>query len=454
MKVLRLHDTAEGRLVDVEPREPGRFSMYVCGPTVYDVPHIGHARMALVFDVLRRYLEWSGLDVTFVSNITDIEDKIIARANERRIPFEELTTTYEKAWYDAMDQMGVRRPDADPHATAYVEKMVDFIGGLIDRGHAYETSDGVYFSIETLPGYGLLARQPLESLRAGASERLEQAEDKRSPFDFALWKKAKPGEPTWPSPWGPGRPGWHIECTVMSLDLLGDGFDLHGGGQDLAFPHHENERAQALGGGHEFARHWVHNGWVEVEGKKMSKSLGNFTDLTDLLEQADARAYRLLILQSHYRSPLEVTGDTIERAERSLASLDAFARRTSDLPRADADVTVLERFVEAMDNDLQTPEATALLFDTTTRANAALDAGDVDTAATLAAAAKEIAGAMGLELRATAGEVDAATAALVRQRDEARAAKDFAAADRIREQLVASGWVVEDTASGTKVRRP
>ncbi|MBV8980034.1 MAG: cysteine--tRNA ligase, partial [Acidimicrobiia bacterium] len=404
-------------------------------------------------DVLRRYLEWTGLEVTFVSNITDIEDKIIARANERGIPFEQLTQTYEKAWYEASDALGIKRPDADPHATAYVDKMVDFIAELIERGHAYETSDGVYFSIETLPGYGLLARQPLESLQAGASERLDEPEDKRAPFDFALWKKAKPGEPTWPSPWGDGRPGWHIECTVMSLDLLGDGFDLHGGGRDLAFPHHENERAQALGAGHTFARRWVHNGWVEVEGTKMSKSLGNFTNIADLLERADARAYRLLVLQSHYRSPLEVTGDTIARAEESLAGLDAFARRTAALPQAEPDAGVLAQFRELMDDDLQTPRATALLFDTVKRANALVDAGESARAGTAAAAAKEIAGAMGLELRVATDDIDDATADLVLQRDEARAAKDFATADRIRDELVAAGWVVEDTSAGTTVRR-
>src|SRR5437764_6572616 len=338
--MVRIRDTLLRDTVELTTRDPGKVSMYVCGPTVYDVPHIGHGRFALVFDVLRRYLEWTGLDVTYVSNITDIEDQIIARANKRGIPTTELTTTYEKAWYDALDRLGIKRPDADPHATAYVGRMVEFITTLIERGHAYETSDGVYFSIETLPGYGLLARQSLDSLRAGASERLDPAEDKRAPFDFALWKKAKPGEPTWPSPWGDGRAGWHIECTVMSLDLLGDGFDLHGGGQDLAFPHHENERAQALGAGHQFARHWVHNGWVEVEGTKMSKSLGNFVNLTELLERADGRAYRLLILQSHYRSPLEVKGHTIRRAENSLDGLDAFARRTADLPAANPDATV------------------------------------------------------------------------------------------------------------------
>jgi cysteinyl-tRNA synthetase len=239
----------------------------------------------------------------------------------------------------------------------------------------------------------------------------------------------------------------------MSLDLLGDGFDVHGGGQDLMFPHHENERAQALGGGHQFARHWVHNGFVEVAGEKMSKSLGNFTNLTDLLEQADGRAYRLLVLQSHYRSPIDVTGDTIQRAEKSLAGLDAFARRTGDLPVAESDAVVVDRFREHMDNDLQTPEATALLFDTVTRANAALDSGDSSAAASLAAAAKEIAGAMGLELRADVDEIDAATAVLVVQRDEARARKDYAEADRIRSELEAMGWVVEDTPSGTQVRR-
>ncbi|MCU1449118.1 MAG: cysS [Acidimicrobiales bacterium] len=452
--MFRLHDTAEGSVVDVEPREPGKFSMYVCGPTVYDVPHIGHGRFALVLDVLRRYLEWTGLDVTYVSNITDIEDKIIKRANERGIPTEELTRTYETAWYDAIDRLGVKRPNADPHATAYVETMVEFIAELVERGHAYQTSDGVYFSIDTLPDYGLLLHQPLESLRAGGSERVGAAEDKRAPFDFALWKKAKPGEPTWSSPWGEGRPGWHIECTVMSLELLGDGFDVHGGAQDLIFPHHENERAQALGAGHEFARHWVHNGFVEVAGEKMSKSLGNFTNLTDLLDQIDGRAYRLLVLQAHYRSPIDVTRDALTQATEGLDRLDTFARRVADLPAADADTATLAAFRRQMDNDLQTSEAVALLFETVRRSNAALDAGDSASAAELAAAVQQIASAVGLALNASRDEVDDATAELVRQRDEARKNKDFAAADRIRDELVAMGWVVEDTSGGTEVRRP
>jgi len=451
MNVVRLHDTAEGRVVDIVPREPGKFSMYVCGPTVYDVPHLGHGRQTLIYDVLRRYLEWSGVDVHHVSNVTDVDDNIINRAAEQGRSPDEVVAEYEAAYWDAMDALGVLRPTEDPHASAYIDRMVELIGELIDRGVAYVTSDGVYLDTSQVPGYGLLALQPLDELRAGA--RVEVEEEKRSPLDFALWKKAKPGEPTWPAPWGAGRPGWHTECVVMSLDLLGEGFDLHTGGLDLRFPHHENERAQAVALGREFSRHWMHHGFVEVAGAKMSKSVGNYTSLTDLLERTDPRAYRLLVLQSHYRSPMEVLPENIEPAERSLATLDAFARRTADLPSATPDADTLDAFRADMDDDLDTPGAVALLFNTVRGANAALDAGHAAAAAPLIAAAKEIAGALGLELRVGADEVDEATAELVRQRDEARAAKDFAAADRIRDELVAAGWVVEDTPGGTQVRR-
>ncbi|HEY2330351.1 MAG TPA: cysteine--tRNA ligase, partial [Acidimicrobiales bacterium] len=292
--MIRLHDTATGRVRELSLRDPGKVSMYVCGPTVYDLPHLGHGRFVLVFDVLRRYLGWTGLDVTYVSNITDVDDNIIRRAERERRSEPEVAAEFEGVWWEALDRLHVTRPDADPHATAWVPQMVDMVGDLVERGMAYETSDGVYLEAEKVEGYGLLARQPLGSLRAGA--RVEANDEKRSPVDFAVWKKAKPGEPSWPSPWGPGRPGWHTECVVMSLGLLGDGFDIHGGGQDLAFPHHENERAQAVALGRPFARHWVHNGWVVVEGEKMSKSLGNFTTLVDLLERTDQRAYRLLVL--------------------------------------------------------------------------------------------------------------------------------------------------------------
>jgi cysteinyl-tRNA synthetase len=448
--MLRLHDTAKGAVVPFEPREAGKVSMYVCGPTVYGPPHMGHGRFSLVFDVLRRYLRWSGNEVTYVSNITDIDDKIIERAQREERDWREITSRCESVWYRAMDALGVERPDHDPHATAYVEQMVALIARLVDAGAAYETSDGVYFQSERVDDYGLLARQPLDSLRAGA--RVEGGEEKRSAVDFALWKKAKPGEPTWPSPWGPGRPGWHTECVVMSLDLLDEDFDIHGGGQDLAFPHHENERAQAVADGRRFARLWLHNGFVEVEGTKMSKSLGNVRNLVDLVEQYDPRAYRLLVLRSHYRSPIDVTDDSLRDAEVALERLDTFARATAALEPVEPDAEALARFRDAMDDDLDTPAATALVFDLVRRANTLLGAGDAAGAAPLAAAVREVTGALGLETRASGGEVPPELLELARQRDEARAARDWATADALRDEIKSQGYVVEDTPTGTVVR--
>jgi cysteinyl-tRNA synthetase len=315
-----------------------------------------------------------------------------------------------------------------------------------------------------VPGYGLLARQPLESLRAGA--RIEADEEKRSPLDFVLWKKAKRGEPSWEAPWGAGRPGWHTECVVMSLDLLGEGFELHGGGQDLMFPHHENERAQAVADGKEFARHWMHNGWVTVGGEKMSKSLGNFTSLADLLARSDARAYRLLVLRSHYRSPIEVTPDTIAQAEAGLSRLDELARRFA-LPdllaqgpptgpgsaAGDVDPEAVEAFTAAMDDDLDTPGALATVFDLARRANTAADARDAVAADRAAGTAALLAAALGLRLQGGAGDaVDEAAAALVQARDDARAARDWGRADALRDELEAAGWLVEDSAEGTRIR--
>jgi cysteinyl-tRNA synthetase len=476
--VLQLHDTAAGAVVPLRLREPDRVSLYVCGPTVDGAPHLGHGRFSLVFDVLRRYLLFTGLAVTYVSNITDIEDKIIERAAEQGIRESELTATYEAVWWEAMDALGVLRPDETPHATAYVERMVSLVADLMARGVAYETGDGVYLSVMDVPGYGLLAHQSLDSLRSGA--RVEADEQKRSPLDFVLWKKAKPGEPTWESPWGPGRPGWHTECVVMSLDLLGDGFDLHGGAIDLIFPHHENERAQAVAAGREFARHWVHNGWVTVDGEKMSKSLGNFTSLSDLLDRSDARAYRLLVLRSHYRRPIEVTPDTVADAEAGLARLDELARRFEladplafgpvvdpcrDGRDGDADgnggaggdgvdSVAITRFRERMDDDLDTPGALAGVFDLVRRANAAADAGDMAGAGRSATTAALLCAALGLALRGgSGGEADPATAELVRLRDQARAERDWARADALRAELEEAGWVVEDGPDGTRIRR-
>jgi cysteinyl-tRNA synthetase len=448
--MLRLFDTAQGAVVPLEPRTPGEVSMYVCGPTVYGPPHLGHGRFSLVFDVLRRYLLWSGYEVRYVSNITDIDDNIINRAAEEGRTTDEVVEEYERVWYEAMDAIGVLRPTHDPHATAYVDQMVELIGRLIDAGDAYETSDGVYFSPEVVSDYGLLARQSIESLRSGA--RVEIGDEKRSPIDFALWKKAKPGEPAWPSPWGPGRPGWHTECVVMSLDLLGEGFDIHGGGQDLAFPHHENERAQAVADGKRFANHWVHNGFVEVGGEKMSKSLHNYVDLLDLVGSTDPRAYRLLVLRSHYRSPVEVNKDTTDDASRALERLDALARRASSFPPATPDAHSLDEFRAAMDDDLDTPRAVALLFTLAGRANQAADDGDVEAAARWAATVAEVAGAVGLELHGEVGEVPEAITALARRRDDARAARDWTTADALRDEITAAGFVVEDTPAGTEVR--
>ena len=463
--MLRLHDTATGTVHPLELRAEGKVSMYVCGPTVYDLPHIGHGRYNLVFDVLRRYLLFTGLDVHYVSNVTDVDDNIIRRAAEQGRSEPDVAAEFEGRWWEAMDALGVLRPDDTPHATAYIAQMIDLVADLLARGVAYETGDGVYLDVSQVEGYGLLARQSLESLRAGA--RVESNEEKRSPLDFALWKGAKEGEPSWGSPFGVGRPGWHTECVVMSLDLLGDGFDLHGGGQDLAFPHHENERAQAVAEGRPFARHWVHNGWVVVGGEKMSKSLGNFTSLTDLLARSDARAYRLLVVRSHYRSPIEVTTETVADAEKGLDRLDALARRFG-LPDliaeagrgyvlegdvADADPDALAAFRRRMDDDLDTPGALADIFELVSAAHTAADALDETGGARLARTAALLAAALGLPLHAGDDEADAQTQRLVAERDEARKAKDFARADALRDELVSLGWTVEDTPAGTAVHR-
>ena len=385
-------------------REPGKLGMYLCGPTVYGPPHLGHGRATLVYDVLRRYLEWRGIEVRLVSNITDIDDKIIDRANRENRPWQDITHKCESVWFDAMGRLGVQRPTDIPHATDYVEQMVHMIGALVERGAAYTTSDGVYLSVESVPGYGALAHQSLDDMLAGGGDReVLGAQEKRHSADFALWKFSKPDEPSWPSRWGDGRPGWHSECVVMSLELLGEGFDLHCGGADLRFPHHENERAQAVALGKQFANHWMHNGFVvDPEGEKMSKSIGNVANLLDLLDNYDPRAYRMLLLQTHYRSPVKVGQDNIDASVQALAGLDSFAARSAGQTAA-ADADTLAQFVQIMDNDLDTPNAMAHIFDTVRRANTAIDASEA-AAGALTAAVHEMCGALGLQLGST-GEV-------------------------------------------------
>ena len=459
--MLRLFDTALGTVAELEPRDPGRLSLYVCGPTVSGEPHLGHGRFNLVWDILRRYLAWSGLEVTFVSNVTDIEDKIINRAADEGRSTEEVAAHYERVWFATMARLGIARPDEDPHATAYVDQMVALIATLVERGHAYVGGDGVYFASETIDGYGLLARQPLDSLRAGARVELSEEAGKRSPVDFVLWKFAKAGEPSWPSPWGAGRPGWHTECVVMSLDLLGDGFDLHGGGNDLAFPHHENERAQAIGAGHRFARRWVHSGMVVAKGgEKMSKSVGNVTSLIELIDAYDPRALRLQVLQSHYRSPVEISDDTMAAAASTLRGLDRFADEFAAARGVAPDPGARARFAERMDDDLDTPRAVAGLFDLVRQARAQVAGADGSGGLGLALAAMVLDGferALGLPLggavSGSSAEVPPEVAALVDSRNQARRDKNWAEADRLRGELLARGWVLEDSADGTVARR-
>ena len=452
--MFRLFDTATSQVRPLALREPGKVGIYLCGPTVYGPPHLGHGRATLVYDILRRYLQWTGLEVRLVSNITDIDDKIIERAKNEGREWQEITRKCEDMWFVAMGKLNVLRPTDVPHATDYVQSMVSMIGELVERDGAYVTADGVYLDVLQVSDYGLLAHQNLDEMLSGGGDReVFGASNKKNAADFALWKFSKPGEPAWDSPWGAGRPGWHSECVVMSLDLLGEGFDLHCGGMDLKFPHHENERAQAVALGKTFANHWMHNGFVvDTEGEKMSKSLGNVANLLDLVEHYDPRAYRLVLLQTHYRGPVRISQDNIDASVNALSGLDSFAARTVSVSSgASPDGDVMLKFRDFMDNDLDTPSAVALLFETVRAANTALDADD-SRAAQLSAAVHEICQAFGLELKqAVVVPQDIATKAAAL--DAARSAKDFATADVLRGELMAAGWIVETNKAGTTVRR-
>lgn len=451
--MVRIFDTLAKRDVELTTRVPGQVSIYVCGPTVYDVPHVGHGRTALVYDVIRRYLEWRGNTVRFVGNVTNVEDKIIARAAAEGTTERELADRYEAAYWDELDRLNVRRPDDVPRATEFVEPMIDLIRELIEAGRAYVIEgEGVYFSVGAYEGYGQLSGRRLEDLIDGAGSRVEVDERKQSPVDFALWKAAKPGEPDWDSPWGAGRPGWHIECSAMSLALLGDGFDLHGGGDDLVFPHHENERAQAEAAGHPFARHWIHSGMVMVGGEKMAKSLGNFTTLGDALDAHGPRAFRLAVLQVHYRSQMELTANELGAAAEGIQRVDNLARRTEREgdPSAESVPEIVVAFEAAMDQDFGTAAAVAAIFDAVKQANSAFDAGDMAAGSAFAAAVPALLGVLGFpDAEAVAEDERAEIDALVQARNDARAAKDFARADSIRDELSARGITIQDSATGT-----
>ena len=493
--MISLYDTLTGEVRPLVTREPGRVALYACGPTVYDHPHLGHARSALTYDVLRRYLEWRGLEVRHVANVTDIDDNIINRARDEGRTENDVAVEWEAVYFDAMAALRVLEPHDRPRATGWVREMVEFVARIMDAGAAYSTPTGVYLRVRDVDGYGDLVHRDLDDLRASAGARVEVDEAKEDPLDFALWKAAKPDEPSWPSPWGPGRPGWHIECVAMSLGILGDDFDIHGGGNDLVFPHHTNERAEALAVGRTFARHWVHNAMLNIEGTKMSKSLGNYRTVAEMLDEhpLNGRAFRLLVLQTHYRKTMEVNAELMASARSAVRRLDAMARRAAALSSAPAPTgpdsqldgpavaafraamdgsldahqlqdaldnlsttaaravaeTLEVRFKSAMDHDLGTPEAVAVIFDMLRRANAALDEGSADGAA-FAAKVIEWADALGLAVEAVeqASDGDAAIEDLVSRRQAARDAKDWVTADSLREELSALGVVVEDTPAG------
>ncbi|HXR59259.1 MAG TPA: cysteine--tRNA ligase [Burkholderiales bacterium] len=453
--MLRIYNSLARDKQDFVPLRPGEVRMYVCGMTVYDYCHIGHGRMMVAFDVVRRWLRASGYRVTYVRNITDIEDKIIKRAAENGEPTGALVERFVRAMDEDVGALGVEKPDHEPRATHYVPQMLDLIGRLEKKGLAYKAADGdVNFPVRKFAGYGKLSGKSLDELRAG--ERVEVAAAKHDPLDFVLWKRSKPGEPTWPSAWGDGRPGWHIECSAMAGTLLGETFDIHGGGQDLQFPHHENEIAQSEGAsGKPFARYWIHNGFVRVDDEKMSKSLGNFFTIRDILAKFDRETVRYFLVRTHYRSPINFSDRNLQDAKRSLDSLYLVLRGKSvaETP-VDWGEPHAARFKEAMDDDFNTSVAVAELHQLATLAAA----GDLKAAAQL----KALGGVLGLlqgdpedhfHGGASGGPSAQEVAARIAARIAARKRKDFAEADRIRKELEADGVILEDGPKGTTWRR-
>jgi len=442
-----------------KPLVANQVRMYVCGMTVYDFCHIGHARVMVAFDVVTRWLRHRGYEVTYVRNITDIDDKIIKRANENGEPFEALVERMIKAMHEDEARLNVLRPDQEPRATGHIAGMHQMIQTLIDKGFAYAPGNGdVYYRVGKFVGYGKLSRKKIEDLKIGA--RIEVDEAKQDPLDFVLWKGVKPGEPSWESPWGAGRPGWHIECSVMSTCCLGETFDIHGGGPDLVFPHHENEIAQSEAAtGKLYANAWMHAGAVRVDGEKMSKSLGNFFTIREVLEKYHPEVVRYLLVSSHYRSPINYSEDSLREAK---GALERFYNALKGLPAAApaGGEAFVERFAAAMDDDFNSPEACAVLFELAREINRLRDT-DLQAAAGLAARLKELAGVLGvlqLEPEAflqagAAGKVDASEVeSLIAARLQARAEKNWAESDRIRDQLSAMGVVLEDGKGGTTWR--
>lgn len=464
---MKVYNTLTRKKEELVPITPGEIKMYACGPTVYNYIHIGNARPLCIFDILRRYLEYRGYKVTFVQNFTDIDDKIIRHANEEHVDFSEISERYIKEFWTDADGLNVRHATVNPKATENIDAIIHIISTLIEKGYAYEAQGDVYFSTEKFKDYGKLSHQPLEDLEAGA--RIMVGEVKREPMDFAVWKAAKPGEPAWDSPWGKGRPGWHIECSAMNWRYLGDTIDIHCGGQDLIFPHHENEIAQSeCFTGKPFAHYWMHNGYINVDNVKMSKSLGNFFTVCDVAEKYGYEPIRYLLISAQYRSPINYSTDIIEQCISALNrlytcrdSLDFELKNASDAEH-DGDRAIIdgfgkyrEQFIDAMDDDLNTADAIASIFELVRDINTNV-VGKTPSKALVEGAISvfdELTGVLGLVYNRKTETLDSDIEALIEARTNARKEKNWAEADRIRDQLKEMGIVLEDTAQGVKWHR-
>ena len=464
---MKVYNTLTRKKEELVPITPGEIKMYACGPTVYNYIHIGNARPLCIFDILRRYLEYRGYNVKFVQNFTDIDDKIIRRANEEHVDFSEISERYIKEFWTDADGLNVRHATINPKATENIDAIIQIISTLIEKGYAYEAQGDVYFSTEKFKDYGKLSHQPLEDLEAGA--RIMVGEVKREPMDFAVWKAAKPGEPAWDSPWGKGRPGWHIECSAMNWRYLGDTIDIHCGGQDLIFPHHENEIAQSeCFTGKPFAHYWMHNGYINVDNVKMSKSLGNFFTVRDVAEKYGYEPIRYLLISAQYRSPINYSTDIIEQCISALNrlytcrdSLDFELKNAADAEH-DGDKAIIdgfdkyrEQFISAIDDDLNTADAIASIFELVRDINTNVVGKTPSKALVEGAIAMfdELTGVLGLVYNRKTETLDSDVEALIEARTNARKEKNWAEADRIRDQLKEMGIVLEDTAQGVKWHR-
>ena len=460
---MQIYNTMTRKKEPFVPIKEGEVSMYVCGPTVYDYFHIGNARPFVVFDTMRRYLEYRGYKVKYVQNFTDIDDKMINRANKEGTTVKELGDRFIAEYYKDADALGIERATVNPRATEHIGDIIKLVKKLIEKGHAYATDNGdVYFSVRSDPGYGKLKGQDIDDMENGA--RISPTEQKRDPLDFALWKGEKPGEPSWPSPWGKGRPGWHVECSAMSMKYLGETFDIHGGGMDLIFPHHENEIAQSeCATGHPFVHYWMHNGYININNQKMSKSLGNFFTVRDIAKEYDLEAVRMFLLTANYRNPVNFSRELMDQTVTSLNRLYTARDRLFDTPVDESadDSAVNEaldgfrdRFNDAMDDDLNTADALGVLFDFARWIN--IFATDAHTTAAIDAVKAryaELNGVLGLVVKEKKEDFPEAALALLEARTAAKKAKDYAKADAIREELKALGFAVEDTREGAKLKK-